>query len=533
MTVFICFNAPVDAELKIIYVDARNTGYEDGSREYPYNTIKEGIDAADLGYTVFVYNGNYQEWNIIINKDDFSLVGENRNSTIIDGMNLGWILIITSQNVTVTGFTIQRSPMGTAGVFLNHASKSRISANLITNHDSGIYSVFSNGNVIDNNWVTNNNEGIILSSFCKENRIIGNSVDGNTLFAGIDLSNGAHSNEIKNNNITQNKYGILITSCNNSISENHITNNIVGIYEYSESTHGYKILQNNFINNNKQVVLSNLSVNAWDDGIEGNYWSDYNGTDFDRDGIGDTNYTISGNDSDNKPLMGVFHSFNTSAGSYVHVISNSTIEKFEYFESSNIIKLNISNSSATQTHGFCRVCIPHTLMTPDQISVIIDDGQTPISHHNYTLHDNGTHRWVYFTYEHSTHEVLIGDTTPPSIYILSPQNTTYTENDVSLTFIVSESTSWIGYTLDNQTNVTIAENTTLFGLSQGLHNITILVKDTAGNIGASEMTYFTIETQQDETFQILIVAVILTIAVVVAVLLVYFAKTKKTNEKLE
>jgi parallel beta-helix repeat protein len=527
------FSAPVKAEAKVIYVDAKNTGFEDGSKEYPYNTIKEGINAADPGYTVFVYNGTYHEWSIVLDKDDLSLIGENKGDTIIDGMNFGWILTITAQNVTVAGFTIQESSIGTAGVFLNHATKSKISNNLIRNHDSGIYSVYSNGNVIDNNQVANNNEGIILSSVCKENKITGNNVTGNTLFAGIDLSHGAHNNEIKNNNITQNKYGILITSENNSISDNQIINNSVGIYEYSESTRGYKIFHNNFVNNKKQVDLGNLSVNVWDDGMEGNYWSDYNETDFDQDGIGDTPYIINGNNTDHNPLMGIFHSFITSLNYNVNVISNSTIENFEYFKSNSMIKIFISNSSATQTYGFCRVCIQHTLMSPDEISVIINDGQTAVLYHNYTLHDNDTHRWIYFAYEHSTHEVLIGDTTPPTLSILSPENTTYTVNDVPLTFTVSESTSWIGYNLDSQTNVTVAENTTLCGLSQGLHNLIVLAKDTAGNIGVSEIIYFTIETQQEEAFQIWLVAAIVTIAVVVAVLLAYFAKIKKTNEKVK
>ena len=533
MVVVIYFSAPVKAESKIVFVDAKNTGPEDGSKEYPYNTIKEGINAADPGYTVFVYSGTHQEWNIVLDKENFSLIGENKGGTIIDGMNFGWILTITAQNVTVSGFTIQRSSIGTAGVFLNHATKSRISDNIIRNHDSGIYSIYANGNVIESNLVANNNEGIILSSVCKENKIIGNCVTGNTLYAGIDLSNGAHDNEIRNNNVTQNRYGILITSENNSISGNHITNNSVGIYEYSESTHGYRIFHNNFINNKKQVDLGNLSVNIWDDGLEGNYWSDYSGTDFNKDGIGDTQYVISGNNRDRYPLMGIFQSFNISTGYYANVISNSKIKNFEHFESNSTIKLHISNSSVTQTYGFCRVCVPHTLMNPDEISVIIDDGQTPVFYHDYTLHDNGTHRWIYFAYEDSTHEVLIGDTTPPSLSILSPQNTTYNVNDVPLTFTVSESTSWVGYSLDSQTSVTVAENTTLCGLSQGLHNLIVLAKDTAGNIGASEMIYFTIETQQDEVFQILIVAAIATIAVVVAVLLVYFAKIKKTNENVK
>jgi len=64
-----------------------------------------------------------------------------------------------------------------------------------------------------------------------------------------------------------------------------------------------------------------------------------------------------------------------------------------------------------------------------------------------------------------------------------------------------------------------------------LHNLIVYAKDTTGNIGASEIVYFTIETQQEETFQTWIVAAIATIAVVGAVLLIYFTKIKKTTEK--
>jgi parallel beta-helix repeat protein len=525
----------VKAEPETIYVDASNVddSLEDGSLEHPFDEIQEGVDAAVPGDTVFVYGGTYHEWNIVLDKDGLSLVGENKINTVIDGMNYGWILTISAQNVTVTGFTIQKSPMGTAGLFLNHATKSKISNNIIRNHDSGIYAVYANSNVVEGNLVADNNEGIILSTVCKENKIVNNYVAGNTLFAGIDLSNGAHSNEIKNNKITQNRYGVLITSENNSISGNHIINNIIGIYEYSESTREYKIFHNNFVKNTKQVDLGNSSFNVWDNGMEGNYWSDYNGTDFNQDGIGDSPpYIVNGNNIDHNPLMGMFHSFNISSGYYVNVISNSTIENFEFSESNYTIKMYISTSSVTQTYGFCRVCIPHTLMNPDEISVTIDDGQTPAFYHNYTLHDNNTHRWIYFVYEHPSHEVLIGDTTPPCLSILSPQNKTYNVNDVPLTFTVSEPTSWIGYSLDTQINLTIAENTTLFRLSQGSHNLIAIAEDTAGNIGVSEVIYFTIETQQDEAYQISIVAAIVTIAVVVAVL-VYFAKIKKTNENVK
>ena len=48
-----------------------------------------------------------------------------------------------------------------------------------------------------------------------------------------------------------------------------------------------------------------LSVNIWDNGFEGNYWDNYNGTDGDGNGIGDTPYIINENNQDNYPLVNV------------------------------------------------------------------------------------------------------------------------------------------------------------------------------------------------------------------------------------
>lgn len=131
------------------------------------------------------------------------------------------------------------------------------------------------------------------------------------------------------------------------------------------------------------------------------------------------------------------------------------------------------------------------------------------------------------------HVSLIEDTTPPSISVKSPENKTYPVNDVPLAFTVSELTSWIGYSLDSQNNVTISCNTTLFGLSNGPHTIIIYVNDTVGNMGASEMVYFTIKMQQEEAFPTWIVAMIVIIAVFGVALLVYFTKVKKTTDKIQ
>ena len=216
---------------------------------------------------------------------------------------------------------------------------------------------------------------------------------------------------------------------------------------------------------------------------------------------------------------------------HVTTVCNSTISAFQFDQANKITRFNVTGKVDT---GFCRVCIPYDLISPPH-AVIIDDGQAEVLYFDDNLYDNGTHRWICFTYQHSTHEVIIqsSDTTPPIISILSPENKTYPLNEVPLTFTVDEPADWMGYSLDSQTNETIARNTTLSGLSDGSHGLVVYAKDIAGNTGASEIIYFRIKIQQAESFPIWIVATIVIIAVVGAALLIYFTKVKKTTEKVK
>ena len=85
-------------------------------------------------------------------------------------------------------------------------------------------------------------------------------------------------------------------------------------------------------------------------------------------------------------------------------------------------------------------------------------------------------------------------TRPPTISILSPENKTYNFDNVSLTFTVSELTSWIGYSLDGQINVTISGNTSLPSLLDGSHYVVVYANDTTGDMGASSTVYFAVDT---------------------------------------
>ena len=83
-------------------------------------------------------------------------------------------------------------------------------------------------------------------------------------------------------------------------------------------------------------------------------------------------------------------------------------------------------------------------------------------------------------------------TAPPIIQITSPENQTY--NKVTLNFTVNRDTEWMGYSLDNQANVTINEETQLFNLSQGAHNIILYANDSLGNMGSSKRVFFSVDT---------------------------------------
>ena len=87
---------------------------------------------------------------------------------------------------------------------------------------------------------------------------------------------------------------------------------------------------------------------------------------------------------------------------------------------------------------------------------------------------------------------LVIATVPPQISVLSPINQTYNETSVSLVFTVDKAVNWTSYSLDGKDNVTITGNTTITGLSAGLHNITVYAEDEFENIGASETIKFTI-----------------------------------------
>ena len=109
----------------------------------------------------------------------------------------------------------------------------------------------------------------------------------------------------------------------------------------------------------------------------------------------------------------------------------------------------------------------------------------------------------------------------PSVSALSLVNTTYDSSDVPLIFTVNEPVSQMSYSLDGKENVTVSGNTTVTGLANGDHNITVYAKDETGNTGISETVYFTVKAPFPAA---MVIAPLASVVVVGGVLAFYFRK---------
>jgi len=210
-----------------------------------FSTIQAAINNAYEGATILVHEGTYNE-NIVVNKT-ISLLGENREKTMIDGGNSGRTLSILAENVSVRNFTIRGGGSnayesgifiaaslgsvtdnivvenGLSGVCVNYSSKILMSGNVIKqNKGDGIVLYNSYNNTFVGNTITENRVAIHLHS-SDQNNISGNTLEENR-FGGVSLVYSS-GNWITNNNIFRNTGNGMIldySSDNNILASNTI-----------------------------------------------------------------------------------------------------------------------------------------------------------------------------------------------------------------------------------------------------------------------------------------------------------------------
>jgi len=267
-------------------------GYSIVQIEVPkdYAIIQAAINAANEGDIIFVSSGTYYE-NVVVNKT-VALVGENNNTTIISGGGKT-VVSLKANNTKIKGFTVQN---GSYGIQMYPWTNGHIvSNNIILNNEYGIAGHYDcvNVKICDNVITSNNVTGIemLFSHSIISNNLISDNGKGEfqEYSAGIQICTGVNSK--------------VIYCVDNTVFGNTIENNRIGIWatQYSE---GNFFFHNNFIGNTRQVYGA-VSNNTWDDGYPsgGNYWSDGTNLDANGDALADTAYIIDANNRDRYPLM--------------------------------------------------------------------------------------------------------------------------------------------------------------------------------------------------------------------------------------
>jgi parallel beta-helix repeat protein len=294
----------IDITVNIIPGVKGDVHYVGGGGAQNYSRIQWAIENASDGDSVFVYSGTYFE-NVIIDKT-LTLIGEDRNTTIIDGGNAGIGIQINSlAYVNVSGFTVQNT--ATSAIYITSSVNCRIAHNnILNNNGDGVFLFwYSDYNTIENNFIKNNpGDGVELNQYCDSNTIANNTIEEHTGY-GVLLSITNNFNNIEDNKIYDSNIGLYLW---NSNSNNNITGNTVinssfyGIFLVSANSQN-RIVHNNFVDNANHAYDDDM--NFWTDAYPfgGNFWGDYPGGDNQtgtgqnmpgNDGIGDVPYNIAG-----------------------------------------------------------------------------------------------------------------------------------------------------------------------------------------------------------------------------------------------
>lgn len=276
-----------------------------------YPSINMSVTAAQPGQTICVRPGEYAEvYGTIINKNGLRLLALGRpeipNESVVIKRS-GFLLRIQASNVVVKGFIIVQEGSWHGIDIYTNSQNVTIAHNIVTTTNTSLAGYYG------------------IRVYRSSNTIITyNKIYGWLNSYGIFI-NEASNNTVANNTIYNNNNGVRIRGTSipakyNKIFLNTIVNNTYGIYFYIASggiLSDNEIYLNTFSNTNNYCIYGTSGPNRWYSPIEytymyggqyftsymGNYWSTYNGSDSDNNGIGDAPYVIDPNNVDRYPLM--------------------------------------------------------------------------------------------------------------------------------------------------------------------------------------------------------------------------------------
>ena len=267
----------------IIFPDTRLSGYDNPIKIEANNVRVAGFTIASDGGDISVTGNGTQMVGNILNT---GLTLRGSNQTLAKNTITARISVLSSycniyaNNVANTIIDVTSgaynslyvNSVGGGGLGAGGTSSTNLIYGNTVKNGGGIWAC--DGDIVANNTVTDCDKGVSIT-WGFNNIICGNFIINNH-GPGLTKDEGL----------------------NNTFYANHVANNSVGVLlgtrgiQHSGNT---TLFHNNFIDNIQQTQIVNLDhSDYWDNGEEGNFWSDYSGSDSDHDGIGDAPYVMTG-----------------------------------------------------------------------------------------------------------------------------------------------------------------------------------------------------------------------------------------------
>ena len=256
----------------------------------------------------------------ITNKDNITIankiLGEllinNCTNIVIENITAFVAFIWSTENITINSFNLTKAlgPLQLGYVISAHLMNIYINGTVfietLRKFRIGIYLIYGKSISVQDIFVEWSYVG--LSATDVTSLMVENSTFTRNIF-GIELYNTKDA-IFRNNTISSNYIGIFLNIKIENSSETNSNESIVffcnNISDNTEmhlntSTTKVTFYFNNFIGNRQGFTVEGYVF--FDNGKIGNYWSNYEGVDENKDGIGDTPYKVTGNYYDRYPLM--------------------------------------------------------------------------------------------------------------------------------------------------------------------------------------------------------------------------------------
>ena len=336
------------------------------------------IDNASAGDTIYIPSGIYYE-NIIIDKS-INLIGEDRNTTIIDGGYISNVVLVDDDWVNFSGFTIQNSgdEYHDAGININSNHNTIANNNISPNNHNGILLWESSVNIITSNTIISNKDDGINLVRSSDNIITSNTISSNT-------GDGIYLGSSEGNTITRNTFfkdGLIVFYPSYNIVENNTVNSKPLVYLENEIDRTITDAGQIILINCDNIIAENLNLSDTDIGIE--LWKT-NNTKIKNNVFSNTIYGIYLGYSNSNTITGNNISNNEEGivlkSSHVNTITDNTISSNNYHG----ISLSYSNENT----------ITDNTITSNNKGIYLGSshGNTVTDNTITSINDNGIYLW--------------------------------------------------------------------------------------------------------------------------------------------